>query len=155
MTVAQIDGLIKKAKALIKQARGRYRVTCKLLMARTRTKASLHTIMRAFHKRGFYFRKHREKPSLTTEDVKARFAFGSKYRAKGAGWWPTAVQLHIDCKWFKVYLNGKARLHAAKEKVWGAFQTVMLCRHVGSRRRVEKTCLCRQRPHPHRQRLYL
>ena len=30
--------------------------------------------------------------------------------------------MHIDCKWFQVYVNGRARLHAARARNWGAFR---------------------------------
>lgn len=55
------------------------------------------------------FRKMREKPLLTEEDIKARFAFATKYRHKTAGWWMKAFHAAIDGKLFKVYLNGKGR----------------------------------------------
>jgi hypothetical protein len=78
--------------------------------------------MRGFHKHKFFFRRNREKPILTDDDIVQRFRFSKKYKGKSKAWWRAFVQLHVDCKWFKVFLNGKARLHAARERCWGSFR---------------------------------
>ena len=122
LTPAQVDRLIAKTKAYIKQAKGRYRITYQIIKNRTRCKASVKTIMREFHKRGTTFRKMREKPLLTDEDIADRFSFGRKYKGKPPGWWLKKIDAHWDGKWFKVFLNGKARKHAATQKVFGAFR---------------------------------
>ena len=111
-----------KTRQYIKQAAGRYRITYDIIRRRSRTKVSTRTLMRLFHARGITFKKFREKPDLTAEDIKARFKFGKKHRKKSARQWLSAVDIHIDCKWFKVFLNGKARNHAARERTWGAFR---------------------------------
>ena len=64
----------------------------------------------------------REKPLLTEEDIKARFEFAKKYRHKNAGWWMKAFHAAIDGKLFKVYLNGKERVRAAKHATYGAYR---------------------------------
>jgi len=122
LSEAQVDRLVKKTKEYIKQAKGRYRITYALLKKRTRTKASIRTIQRAFVLRNITYKKMREKPLLTDQDVKDRFKFSVKYKGKSLAWWIKYIQLHIDCKWFKVFLNGKARAFAAQQKVWGAFR---------------------------------
>ena len=121
MTDKQIDSIVAKTKQYIKQAAGRYRITYAIIKRRSRTKASTFTIMRAFHRRGITFKKFREKPILSEEDVKTRFTFAKKHRNKPARFW-LKIDMHIDCKKFPVYLNWKARHHAAREKTFGAFR---------------------------------
>ena len=60
LTKLDVDRLVAKTKAFIKQAGGRYRVTAKLIQRRLRLKASTWTILRALRLRGLYFRKNRE-----------------------------------------------------------------------------------------------
>ena len=122
LTEAKIDFVVKKMKEFIKHYNGRQRVTTRLLQRRLRLRMSTWTILRALHARGIYFRRNREKPCLTVDDIHERMAFARKYRLKPAAWWLRTVHLHIDCKWFPTYLNGKARLHAAKQRYWGAFR---------------------------------
>ena len=117
-----VNKLEKELNAMVKKAAGNYEVTLKMLRAATRVKASEKVIQRELHKRGIYFYRFREKPTLTADDVKARMAFAEKYRAKTVAWWKARIQLHIDVKHFTVYLNGKARSHAAKEGARGAFR---------------------------------
>ena len=121
LTPAQVDRLIAKTKAYIEQAKGRYRITYQIIKDRTRCKASVKTIMREFHRRGITFRKMREKP-LLTDDFADRFCFGRKHKGKPSRWWLKKIDAHWDGKWFKVFLNGKARKYAATQKVFGAFR---------------------------------
>ena len=121
LSKGQVDRLIAKAEQYIKQAQGRYRITYQLIKRRTRTKVSTWTIMRAFHKRGISFKKFREKPILSDEDIAERFKFAKANRRKSEKQW-LKIHMHIDCKWFPVYLNGKARLFAARRRTYGAFR---------------------------------
>jgi len=118
----QIDALVSKTESYIKQAKGRYRITFDLIKRRSRMRASVRTLRRAFHERGITFKKFREKPDLTEDDVKDRYRFAQKHRNRTAASWLTSIDMHIDCKWFPVYLNGKARHHAARQKTFGAFR---------------------------------
>ena len=93
-----------------------------MLKKAARIKASVKVIREALHKRGVYFRPFREKPVLAPEDVKARRQFAEDYHAKTAAWWNNYVHVHIDVKQFRVYLNGKARDHAAQEGSRGAYR---------------------------------
>lgn len=121
-TGAEITWLVKETKGLIKKANGRSRVTAAVIKKKLKLEASTWTILRALHSKGVYFRKNREKPVLSTEDIESRKNFARKYRGKPKRWWLKSVHAHIDCKFFKTYLNGKMRLHAAKERYWGAFR---------------------------------
>ena len=122
LTEKQVDALVTKMKQYVKQAAGRYRVTYDMIRRRSRTVVSTWTLMRLFHARGITFKKFREKPDLTEEDIQDRFDFGKKNRKKRAIWWTTSIDIHVDCKKFPVYLNGKARNHAARARTWGAFR---------------------------------
>ena len=87
LTLAQVDHLTAKTKVYFKHAMGRYRITYQIIKNRTRCKASVKTIMREFLKRGITFRKMREKPLLTDEDIADRFRFGRKHKGKLSRWW--------------------------------------------------------------------
>ena len=65
----------------------------------------------------------REKPVLTDADVQARKAFAKQWVHKSERWWLTFLDMHIDVKHFPVYLSGRARAHAAREAVRGAYRT--------------------------------
>ena len=92
------------------------------MKAATRVKASNRSILRALHKDNIYFRKLREKPKLTTEDVKARFSFAQKYHEKSKNWWINNVHASIDGKHFQAYLNGDQRVRAAQHATFGAYR---------------------------------
>ena len=82
LTSAQVDFLVKRLDEMIVKADCKYAVTVVMLKRSTRVKASTRTILRALHKRNIYFRKLREKPTLTDDDVVARFAFAKKHRGQ-------------------------------------------------------------------------
>ena len=84
--------------------------------------ASLRTIARALRQRNISFRRLREKPMLTAEDIAARKDFAAKYAGKTSAWWQKSVQLHIDVKHFAIYLNGKGRRYVAQIGTRGAYR---------------------------------
>ena len=122
LNTAAVDKLEAKLQSRIQKADGKYEVTVAALKRASRSKASERTILKALHSRGIYFRRMREKPVLTDEDVSDRKAFADKYRKKPASWWTTAVHLIIDVKQFKVLPHGDARKHAAQEATRGAYR---------------------------------
>lgn len=122
LTEAQVDFLVRRLDELIKKAKGEYHVTVQKLKRSTRCKASERCILTALHKRKIFFRKMREKPLLTEDDIKERFKFAKKYRGKTARWWKSVIKGHIDGKWFKVYLSAKMRSLAAKHATWGVYR---------------------------------
>ena len=121
LTKAQVNQLIVKLKGYIKAARGKRMITVALLRKWTRTKACSRVILDALHARGIYFRPLREKPLLTDGDVKDRFQYGKDNKDRTPAWW-LKIHAHIDCKWFKVYLHGKARSKAAQDGIRGAYR---------------------------------
>jgi hypothetical protein len=74
------------------------------------------------YRSNIYFRKLREKPLLTEEDIAARKAFALKYKGKSTKWWNQNMHAIIDGKHFQVYLNGKERDRAAQHATWGAYR---------------------------------
>ena len=59
---------------------------------------------------------------LTEEDVKARLEFAKRYRHKISRWWIKAFHVAIDGKLFKVSLNGKERVRAARPANYGSYR---------------------------------
>ena len=122
LTEADIDFLERRLHELIVKSMGKYHVTAAMVKRSARCKASVKAIQLAFRKRRIFFRKMREKPLLTADDVKARYAWATQYRHKTRAWWLKAFGAAIDGKLFKVYLNGKERLRAAKHATYGAYR---------------------------------
>lgn len=123
LTGSQVDFLVRRLDEMIVKANGRYHVTAAMLKRSARCKASVRVIQDALHKRKIYFRKMREKPLLTEEDVAARYKFAKKYKNKSAKWWWWTLQAIIDGKHYKPYLTGAARVMAAKHSTWGAYRS--------------------------------
>ena len=86
------------------------------------SQVSERSILRALHKRNIRFRKLREKPALTDDDVKARWKFAKKYHKKSRAWWVSHVHASIDGKCFQVYLNHAQRVRAAQHATFGAYR---------------------------------
>ena len=78
------------------------------------------------------FRPLREKPVLTDEDIKARFAFANKYKGKSASCWLKEVHMFADNKTFPVYHHPLPRPHvgltrALEGKQWCVVWCWLLC----------------------------
>ena len=122
LTKAQVDLLVRRLHEMIVVADARYQVTVQMLRKATKIKASNRIILEALHTRGVYFRKLREKPLLTPDDVTARFKFSKAYKDKTASWWNTQVHAFLDGKHFKTYLTSSARRVAAQHRTLGAYR---------------------------------
>ena len=107
LSEADLDFLERHLHERIVKSMGKYHVTAAMVKRSARSSASVKAIQCGLRKRRIFFRKLREKPLLTEEDIKARFAFAKMYRHKSAGSWMKAFHAAIDGKLFKVYLNGK------------------------------------------------
>ena len=121
----QVDALYKKYKDMLAKARKSkkpYEVTVSHLKRASRCKASPVVIQRRFREKGIYFRPLRAKPLLTDEDIADRYSFARKYKDKPESFFERHIDLHIDMKKFKVYLNGKSRARAASEGIRGAYR---------------------------------
>ena len=67
----QVDLLVRRLHEPVTKANAEYHVTAQML----RKSTSERVILQALHARGIYFRKLREKPCLTADDIRARFVF--------------------------------------------------------------------------------
>ena len=65
----------------------------------------------------------RSKPILSPEDIKERYAWAKKYRAKSAAWWLRTVHIHLDNHTFKRAATGYGRKLLAKRRVRGVYRT--------------------------------
>ena len=81
---------------MIAEADGAYEVTVTMVRRRARLRCHDRTLSDRLHQKGIYFRKLREKPILTPDDVKARYAFARRFKDKSTSWWQKSVDLHID-----------------------------------------------------------
>ena len=70
-----MDLLERRLHELIVKSMGEYHMTAAMLKCSTRSTASVKIIQCGLRKRRTFFRKMREKPLPTEEDIKARFAF--------------------------------------------------------------------------------
>ena len=122
LSEAQVDFLEHRLDQLIKKAKGQYHITSHTLKRSTRLQVSVRTILDALHERNVYFRKLREKPILSEDDVKSRLEFARAHKDKTPLWWNSHVHSYIDGKHFKVYLNGTERLIAAQHATYGAYR---------------------------------
>ena len=78
----QIDRLLNLVNAKVKKAAGRYHVTVEFIRRLFRPKFCVRVLASALHQRGICFHTLREKPVLTSDDVKARLAFAKRYRRR-------------------------------------------------------------------------
>lgn len=122
LTKAQVNLLVRTLKAMIKQAAAKKEITLAMILRRARVKVSERCARKALQTRGIRFRRMRDKPLLTKDDVKERWRFARKYRNKSKAWWRSKVHLYIDLKSWKVYPNAKGRALAAQRTVRGAYR---------------------------------
>ena len=123
LTDADKDRLVTLVEGLVKEADTKYTVSIGLIQKRFRPKVSFPTLWDALHERGVWFHKLREKPLLTDQDVKDRFAWAKKYRGKSPAWWRRAIQLHMDNHVFKVPATAVARRTLAARRVSGTYRS--------------------------------
>jgi transposase len=122
LTEAAVDKLEAKLNQLVQKADAKYEVTVDMLKKSCRSKVSTRTISNALHKRKIYFRPLRSKPVLTEDDVQARKEFAKTHGGHTEAWWSKQLHMIIDVKYYKVYLNSKARGFAAREATRGAYR---------------------------------
>ena len=114
--------LEKALAALQKKAGGLSEVTVTMVKARARATASDKAVLKAFHARGVYFRKLRERPILTEADVAERLAWAKRHVRRTEKQWVSRPHAVIDNKHFQLYTNKTGREHAARRGVRGAFR---------------------------------
>jgi transposase len=122
LTQQHVQRIVKKMEKMITQAKGEKEITIGMVREACKVKASIRTLQREFRAQGIYFRKLRQKPRLTPEDIKDRLAFATKYKAKSKQWWLKTLHMVIDLKNFSVYLTSTARGRAAMREVRGVYR---------------------------------
>lgn len=124
MTEEDKDRLVLHVDKLVKRAAVRYTVTCDMIHATFQMRPAVcdRVLREAMHERGIWFRKLREKPLLTDDDVQERYQWSKKYRKMLPAFFQSHIQLHIDNHAFKVPTNGDARNMMAAKRVHGTYR---------------------------------
>jgi hypothetical protein len=117
-----VDKLVRTLEAMIRKAKGEWPVSTGMLRTRLRLKCCEKTILKALHSRKIWWHTMRQKPLLTDQDILDRHQFSLDFYRKPESWWTQEVDMVIDVKFFKIYLNREARKRAAKEGTWGVFR---------------------------------
>lgn len=107
---------------LLRAAAAQSEVTLGMVKTAAGCSASDKTVREAFQARGVRFRKLREKPVLTANDVVARRTFAEAYVSRSADAWVTKPHAIIDNKNFPMYVDRRGREHAARRQVRGAYR---------------------------------
>ena len=112
-----------KALTYLQQRANAHReVTAAMVKERAGVPHCERTIRDAFRAHGKPFRKLREKPLLTPEDVAQRLIFARKHAARPRSAWVTCPHAVIDNKRFSMPLDRRAREHEARRAVRGAYR---------------------------------
>ena len=123
LTEAKVDRMCTMLEHMVDEADGKYEVTIHMVLRRARLKVTARTALDHLHSRGYRFRGMRSKPILSPEDIKERYAWAKKYRAKSAAWWLRTVHIHLDNHTFKRAATGYGRKLLAKRRVRGVYRT--------------------------------
>ena len=78
LTDADVTKLCAALDRMVDEADVGYEVTLAMLMKKAKPKACRKVVAGALHRRGYKFFDLRQKPVLTPEDVKQRFAFAKR-----------------------------------------------------------------------------
>ena len=122
VTEQQIERFEKRLDEMIEKANGEYQVTYEMVRRSLRLKCSIRTIADRMRARGVFLRPMREKPVLTEGDVAERLEFGRKYKDYPPDFWIGAIDMHMDVKFYKVCLDGRARSLIRRGRVKGALR---------------------------------
>ena len=109
-------------KRLLKQAKAKKEVTLDMVAKSAGVKCCTRVVRESFKEDGVKFRKLREKPILTKNDVIQRRAFTFQHKKKTPAQWVLKPHAQIDNKNFPLYLDAKGRDHAARRSVRGAYR---------------------------------
>ena len=146
LTSGHVDKIVEVLESMVDKADGEEEVTLPMVMRRAKTKFCDRTIADALQKRGYWFRKLRNKMILTPEDVKERFKWSKVYRQKGRKFWYRKVKISLDNHHFKVALTPKGRKLLAKRGVTRVYRkkgiTLRAAHTVGGKRVATKPCKC-------------
>ena len=121
MSAADYKKCERALEVLLKKAKAEKEVTAAMVKEEADVSYCTKVIREAFKKHGKPFRRLREKPRLTEEDVKKRFTFVKKRGKWAKRRWVKVTT--IDNKRFPMYLDRDARRYAAQRSVRGAYRS--------------------------------
>lgn len=113
-------------KALVrmqKAVKAKNEITVSMVIEKAGVDYCEKTVRKYFRKDGKPFRKLREKPLLTPDDVKSRKRFTTKHYKKPKASWSKTPKAIIDNKRFPMYLDLKGRQYAARRSCRGAYRS--------------------------------
>ena len=117
-----VQRLIAKTKQMIKAADAEWQVTAAMIKRAAALTCCDRVVLDALHSHGIWMRPLREKPVLSTSDMRERKSFAEEFARKPASWWTKAVDAYIDNKFYPVYTDHKGRGFAAKRVAKGTFR---------------------------------
>jgi len=122
ITEKQADKMEAMLKRMVKKANAQEEITVGMLATRCGIEACDKTVLNKMHERGIWFRKLRNKPLLTDDDVKDRYQFSKDYKGESKPWWLSHIDVHIDNKTWPVCTNAKARAFNAQRSIRGVYR---------------------------------
>ena len=123
LSEVDIARAIRVLEEMVAKADGQYEVTVSMVRRRARLRCTERTLSKKLHAKGVYFRKLREKPVLTADDVKDRFRFAKSFKSKRKAWWAKNVDIHLDNHCFKVATAARGRRLLAMRRVRGVYRS--------------------------------
>lgn len=114
---------VKALERLQKKAKGTTEVTAAMVKEAARVQWGEKCIREAFAQQGKSFRRLREKPILTEDDIIERDEFADEHKGKAATYWINKPHAKIDNKKYPLYLDHKARSYASRRSVRGAYRS--------------------------------
>ena len=112
----------RSLKKLQVRAKGEEEVTAAMVIKDAGLDCSEGCLRKHFALHGKPFRKLREKPLLTTEDVKKRWRFVIKHSRKTKRGWRSLPHAIIDNKRYQMFLTKYGRNYVARRSCKGAYR---------------------------------
>ena len=122
MTAAGYKKCEQALKRLQIRAKGEKEVTAAMVLEEANVDYSEQCLRKHFKLHGKPFRKLREKPLLTPEDVEERKKFVRKHGRKTKKSWRRRPHAIIDNKRYQMFLNAKGRNYVARRTCRGAYR---------------------------------
>ena len=123
LTKMDLLRLDQARRRLIKRFDGEYRVTHAMVLEEALPSLScspcLRVVEEAFRENKVYYRKPREKISITSEDAKKRFVVSTEWAKKPATFWTRKVEAYVDNKGFPLPLTPMQRKRFRQTRVTG------------------------------------
>ena len=110
ITEAKFQKIIAATENMIEVADCRWEVTIDMIKRKVQFQGSLRTLQNAFRKRGYYFRRFREKLRLTPEDVIDRKQFGIDFEDITGEQWKKKPHGIIDNKSYPLHSRALQQL---------------------------------------------